>query len=102
MAQPTKPKVYITDFIGDDLAVEQGVLGELALLEALGAQREEQLQGRVEDAACLMVYHFLGLSAGTISKLRQCKLIVRCGVGIDNVDWAAARKLGIPIANVPD
>jgi D-3-phosphoglycerate dehydrogenase/C-terminal binding protein len=27
---------------------------------------------------------------------------VRCGVGIDNVDYTAARKRGIPVANVPD
>jgi D-3-phosphoglycerate dehydrogenase/C-terminal binding protein len=29
-------------------------------------------------------------------------LIVRCGVGVDNVDWAAARANGIPVANVTD
>ncbi|HWL10292.1 MAG TPA: C-terminal binding protein, partial [Planctomicrobium sp.] len=30
------------------------------------------------------------------------KLIVRCGVGYDNVDIHTARELGIPVANVPD
>ncbi len=100
MAQ--RARVYITDFIGDDLAVEQRVLGELAEVQALEAEREEQLDGRIEDAACLMVYHFLGLSAKTINKLRQCRLIVRCGVGVDNVDRVAARKHGITVANVPD
>lgn len=29
-------------------------------------------------------------------------MIVRCGVGYDNVDGAAARRHGIPVANVPD
>src|SRR5262249_20226347 len=67
-----------------------------------GAQREDQLKGRVEDAVCLMVYHFLGLGAETISRLQQCKMIIRCGVGVDNVDCAAARQMGIPVANVPD
>jgi len=102
MAHAQKSRVYITDFIGDDLAVEQRILGELAEVSALGAQREEQLDGRIEDAACLMVYHFLGLSAQTIRRLRQCKLIVRCGVGVDNVDRVAARQQGITVANVPD
>jgi C-terminal binding protein len=49
-----------------------------------------------------MVYHFLGIGAETISRLEQCRLIVRCGVGIDSVDCAAARKKGIAVANVPD
>jgi D-3-phosphoglycerate dehydrogenase/C-terminal binding protein len=102
MPQTQKPRVYITDFIGDDLEVEQHILGDLARVEALSAQREDQLKGRVEDGVCLMVYHFLGLSAETISRLHQCKLIIRCGVGVDNVDCAAARKMGIAVANIPD
>jgi D-3-phosphoglycerate dehydrogenase/C-terminal binding protein len=97
-----KPRVYITDFIDGSLDVEQRILGDLASIKAIGAQREEQLNGQIEDAVCLMVYHFLGLSAKTIERLQNCKLIVRCGVGVDNVDRAAARKKGIAVANVPD
>jgi D-3-phosphoglycerate dehydrogenase/C-terminal binding protein len=29
-------------------------------------------------------------------------VIARCGVGVDNVDYAYARQCGIPVANVPD
>jgi C-terminal binding protein len=97
-----KPRIYITDFLTGDLAVEERILGDLAVVVALGAEREEQLYGRIEDATCLMVYHFLGLGAETINRLQHCKLIVRCGVGFDNVDCAAARKRGIAVANVPD
>ena len=97
-----KPRIYITDFLTGDLTVERRILGEVADVIALGAEREEQLLGHIEDAACLMIYHFLSVGAETLGRLRQCKLIVRCGVGIDNVDWAAARKLGIPVANIPD
>ena len=97
-----KPRVYITDFIEGSLEVERRILGEVADIEALAAQREGQLRGRIEDAACLMVYHFLGLSAESIGRLSNCKLIVRCGVGVDNVDCIAARKKGIAVANVPD
>ncbi len=97
-----KPRVYIADFITDDLAVEKQILGDLAEVHALGAETERQLEGRVEDAACIMMYHFVSLGAATIGRLRQCKLIVRCGVGIDNVDAAAARRRGIPVCNVPD
>lgn len=97
-----KPRVYITDFIHGDPAVEQRVLGELAEVVTLGARRESELAGRVEDAACLLVYHFLRVSAATLERLTQCKLIVRCGVGIDNVDHAFARTRGIPVCHVPD
>ena len=97
-----KPRICITDFITDDLAVEKQILGDLAEVHALGAETERQLEGRVEDAACIMMYHFVSLGAAMIGRLRQCKLIVRCGVGIDNVDAGAARRRGIPVCNVPD
>src|SRR2546423_12675862 len=100
MAQ--RPRIYITDFIADDLRTEKQILGDLADVIAVGAEREEQLHGRIEDAACLMVYHFLGVGAETLRRLQRCKLIVRCGVGIDNVDCATARKQGITVVNVPD
>ena len=49
-----------------------------------------------------MLYHDITLGASTIQRLTRCKLIVRCGVGYDNVDRAFARERGIPVANVPD
>jgi D-3-phosphoglycerate dehydrogenase/C-terminal binding protein len=97
-----RPRIYVTDFLKDELAAEKEILGDLAEVIALGAESEAQLEGRIEDAACLMIYHFLGVGAATLARLKQCKLIVRCGVGIDNVDYAAARKLGIPVCNIPD
>jgi C-terminal binding protein len=38
----------------------------------------------------------------TIDRLECCRLIVRCGAGIDNVDHVYARSRGIAVANVPD
>lgn len=97
-----RAKVVITDFIKGELDREQEILGDLADVVALDALDEDQLVGRIEDADAIMMYHFISLTEKTISRLTQCKLIVRCGVGYDNVDRAAARALGIPVANVPD
>jgi len=95
-------RVVITDFIADDLAPERQVLNGLARVEALNAASEEDLVGRTEDADAVMMYHNVNLTAHTISRLRRCKVIVRCGVGVDNVDYALAGRHGIPVANVPD
>lgn len=98
----TRPQVVITDFITGPLDHERRILGDLADITALNAFSEDELVGRIEHADAVMVYHFLGLSARTIERLERCRLIVRCGVGFDNVDREAARKRGITVANVPD
>lgn len=95
-------RVVITDFIRDALEPERRVLGDLASVEWLGAGDESQLAGRIESADAIMLYHDIAVTRRTIEQLKQCKLIVRCGVGIDNVDYAFARERGIPVANIPD
>ena len=98
----TPYEVIITDLIEDDLAPERSVLGELARVSALQARGEAALVGRVEHADALIVYHHVTLTAKTIDRLERCRLIVRGGVGYDNVDGRLARQRGIPLANVPD
>ena len=97
-----KPLVAVADFLHGSLEVEQEILGDIADVVALDVQAEDALWGRIEDAAAVMVFHTLRVSQATISRLRQCRLIVRCGVGYDNVDHVFARSCGIPVANVPD
>ena len=95
-------RVVITDFINDDLRPERDILGDLADVVALDAYSEADLAGKIESADAVMLYHNLGIGEATIGRLTNCKLVVRCGVGFDNVDRAAARLRGIPVANVPD
>ena len=59
-------------------------------------------QGKIDDAAAIMMYHCVRMSAPLIKRLQNCKLIIRCGVGYDNIDISTARAQGIPVANVPD
>lgn len=47
-------------------------------------------------------WHLVALPAEALSRLTQCRAIVRAAVGVDNIDLAAARLQGIAVANVPD
>jgi C-terminal binding protein len=98
----TKARAIIADFQHGSLEVEQEILKDLATVEALDVHNESEMWGRIENADCIMVYHTLKVTKATIERLTNCKLIVRCGVGYDNVDFAFARTRGIPVANVPD
>jgi len=95
-------RVVVADFITDELLPEREVLGDIADLAMLNANSEADLVGQIEDADAVMLYHNIIISKQTISRLKRCKLIVRCGVGFDNVDHRFARERGIPVGNVPD
>lgn len=95
-------RVVVTDFLTDPLEPERRALADLADVVALDAHSEDDLVGKVEDADALLVFHHVLLTRHTLERLRKCRLIVRCGVGVDSIDLAAARALGIPVANVPD
>lgn len=94
--------IVVTDFIADGLAVEKEIAGDTAEVVALDASSERELEGRIEDADAIIMYHTLSIGRKTIERLNRCKLIVRAGVGIDNVDYLFARVQGIPVANIPD
>ena len=101
-ASNKRPLVYVTDFIPEPLDIERGILGDLADVVALNARSTADFEARVQDAAALMVYHFLHVHAATIQRLPSLKIIVRCGAGFDNVDGQFARSRGIDLTNVPD
>jgi D-3-phosphoglycerate dehydrogenase/C-terminal binding protein len=100
--KPHQFTVAVADFITDALEPERRVLGDVAEIRALNATHEQELIGRIEDSDALMLYHSIAMTSRTIQRLKRCKVIVRCGVGYDNIDGAAARAAGIPVCNVPD
>jgi D-3-phosphoglycerate dehydrogenase/C-terminal binding protein len=95
-------QVVITDLLDDELAPEREVLDDMAGVTALGARCEDELAGRIEDADALILYHEVNLTRASIGRLRKCRVIVRGGVGYDNVDRQFARERGIPVCNTPD
>ncbi len=98
----SRHRVVITDFVAGPLETERRILGDVADIVALDASSEDEIAGKIEDADAIMMYHTVSITAQTIDRLKHCKLIVRCGVGYDNVDWRLARQRGIDVANVPD
>ena len=101
MASP-RFQIVVSDFITDSLETELQIVGDIADVKALDAHAESELKGRIEHADAIMLYHNLAIGRSTIERLERCKLIVRCGVGFDNVDHVFARSRGIAVANVPD
>jgi len=95
-------KIVITDAgfanLDPETAVITGAGMELASAQCRTA---EDVIGAAADADGIIV-QWAPLTADVIHSLDRCKVIVRYGIGVDNVDLAAARQKGIPVCNVPD
>jgi len=50
----------------------------------------------------ILAWHEIEYTAEVLHKLRPCGVIVRVGVGYDNIDLEAAKYYGITVCNVPD
>jgi D-3-phosphoglycerate dehydrogenase / 2-oxoglutarate reductase len=94
-------KVIITDSGFPDVEVEKKVLKEFQV-ELVGASTEDELLDATRDADALLV-QWAPITKRVIENLSAtCKLIVRYGIGVDNIDLQAARSKRIPVCNVPD
>jgi D-3-phosphoglycerate dehydrogenase len=96
-----KFKVVITDQVFPTTDIEHALLGEIdATLEVADGSLEDVL-ARGRDADALLTTYF-PITAETVSELSRCRIIARYGIGVDNVDIAAANAAGIVVTNVPD
>jgi D-3-phosphoglycerate dehydrogenase len=98
----SQPRVLITDHGFPHLQAEQQVFAKAGIqLEVAQCKTAEQLIATAGNADALLV-QWAPVNAAVLSSLRCCKLIVRYGIGVDNVDLAAAKARGISVCNVPD
>jgi D-3-phosphoglycerate dehydrogenase len=95
-------RLIVTDYTFPTLEVEQRRLGPLGIaVEGFKAGERAQLLSAL-PAADFVLTQFAKLDAEAIGRMEKARVIVRYGIGVDNVDLEAARERGIPVCNVPD
>ena len=96
------PKVVITDHSFSGITVERNLIEAAGgHLDAARCKTEEDVIAACHDADLLMV-QWAPISERVLRSLKRCKIIIRYGIGVDNIDLKAAKGLGIAVANVPD
>jgi D-3-phosphoglycerate dehydrogenase len=94
--------VAITDFTFPSLEIEQGILRP-AGCEIISGQCKtpETLIPLVADADAVIT-QFAPVSADVVAAMKKARVIVRYGIGFDNVACDAAREKNIPVCNIPE
>ena len=94
-------KAVITDYTFPDLSIETQIL-EAAGLEVVSGQcKTPQDLISLTASADYVITQFAPIDADVIKSMSNCKVIVRYGIGYDNVDCETAKKKGIPVCNIP-
>jgi D-3-phosphoglycerate dehydrogenase / 2-oxoglutarate reductase len=97
-------KVVVTDYIEENLDWEAGKLAEKGIgfeIYQLKNESEAEVLEKIKDADVIVV-NMVKMPESLISKLEKCCLIIRHGIGYDNVDVDACTKYGIQFAYQPD
>lgn len=96
-----KYKVVVSDQIFPTVEIERALLAEIgADLNVASGDIDSVL--RVAGDADAILNTYLPWDGQAITRLENCKIIARYGIGIDNIDLEAARKADIVVTNVPD
>jgi D-3-phosphoglycerate dehydrogenase / 2-oxoglutarate reductase len=94
--------VVITDCDHGDVDPELAVLdGHDVELRVLACRTPEEVAAQAGEADVL-INQYVPITAAVLDALPRCRLVVRYGVGVDNVDLQAAAERGVWVANVPD
>ncbi len=94
--------VAITDYVFASLEPERRVLAPLGVeLRPAQCKSEEEIIALTQEADAVLNC-YAKMTARVIENLNCCKIIARYGIGVDNVDLAAASKARILVTNVSD
>ena len=97
-------RIVVTDYIEPDLDWEEkqvaalgGTLESYQMKSASSAKLAGTLSG-----ADIAIVNMAKIDSTVLDGMKKCKLIIRHGVGYDNIDIPAATERGIQVCYVPD
>ena len=96
-------RILIPDRLKDNADIEQQVFGSETIIELFNATSAKDIPDTVwSNCDAILAWHEIQYTPSLIQKMKNCKVIVRVGVGYDNVNLQAAEQNNIKVCNVPD
>lgn len=93
-------RVVVTDQVFPDVDIERELV-EAAGGELVVARDPDDARRLVRDADAVL-NTYLPVDRELIGTMKRARIVARYGIGVDNVDLAAAGAAGIAVTNVPD
>src|SRR5713226_9515556 len=94
--------VAVSDSVFPNLDPARAVLSKIGAQLQLAPEATPESILRVASAADALLVTYAKITAEMIRQMTRCRIISRFGIGVDNVDIAAATVAGTVVTKVPD
>ena len=95
-------KIIICDCDHENIKIEEDIFGKYNKnFKLLKCKNQEDVISQCQDAE-VIINQYVKLDEHAFKKLPNLKVIIRYGVGVDNINVEDATKYGIQVCNVPD
>lgn len=86
-----------------DPDLEQAIYGARYRVHASQSKNLASIPEDVwKSSVALVCYHEIEVNDAVLDRMPSCRVVVRAGVGFDNIDLAAAGRRGVAVCNTPD
>ncbi|RGE22368.1 C-terminal binding protein [Leucobacter sp. wl10] len=100
MSRDSGGKILVAPHHFPDLDRERSLADEFGY-ELVVAADADSFRAGLPEAEIVMVTPYARLTAEDFPLMRQCRAVIRYGIGYDNIDVGAAARAGIPVSIVP-
>jgi D-3-phosphoglycerate dehydrogenase len=97
-----KYKVLLTDYAWPDLEIERGILAEVGAELVVSDDPDPAALAKLAAGADAIMTNWVKVPALVIDAAPKCRIVARLGIGLDNIDVAAATRRGMLVTNIPD
>ena len=94
--------VAVTDSVFPNLDIARDVLSTIGADLKLAAEPKPDAIMKIAAGADAVLATYAKITSDMIGQMTRCRIISRFGIGVDNVDLAAATGAGIVVTKVPD
>jgi D-3-phosphoglycerate dehydrogenase / 2-oxoglutarate reductase len=95
-------RALITDYAWPDLDIERSILSASDIELVVAEQKDVASLAKLAVGCDAIMTNWAKTPSDVISAAKNCKIVSRLGIGLDNIDVAYCTEHGIPVTNVPD
>ena len=95
-------RALITDYAWPDLEIERSIFSANDIELVVAENKDVASLAKLAVGCDAIMTNWAKTPAEVIGAAKDCKIVSRLGIGLDNIDVAYCTEHGIPVTNVPD